>query len=276
MRPNLQTLKLHQREQVLWVSIDNPPINLLTAQMLLDLDRLGRYLESQDMISVVVFHSEISCFFIAHADLNMFKPEPDVPLPNVNVHQVFGRFEILPQVCIGLVNGRAFGGGLEFLLSLDFCFASEQSAKFGFIEAALGTIPGAGGTQRLPRICGKARALELLMSCEEINSDLAMQYGLINRHFPEETFNEMTQQIIHRIGKFPSSSIRAIKKAVSSTAPSLDRGLAIEANEQTECITSLKSSHSRVSQFLVNEGQSPETQVRGLNDLLIKIQTESP
>jgi len=147
---------------VAFVTIDHPPINLLDARLIQDLDRLGRGLEIDDAVRVVVVASANPDFFIAHADVTLIQRLPtSVPPRGTTLgpfHQMVDRFRTMPKATIGQIEGRARGGGSEFLLSLDMRFAALGRAVLAQPEVALGIIPGGSGTQRLPRLVGRGRA----------------------------------------------------------------------------------------------------------------------
>lgn len=269
-----ENFRLQLEGRVLTVFISNPPMNLLDWSMVRDLDLLGLALEKEEEVSVVVFDSESPEFFIAHADLEMFMPgsPPPPDRPTQAVNDIFGRFTDLPQVTMGVVEGRAIGGGAEFLLSLDMSFAALETARLGFFEVALGTIPGAGGTQRLPRQCGRARALEIILSCEEYDAGTAANYGWINRALPAEELRDYSYSLARRMALFPLAAIKAAKKAVGAAELPIAEGLARESQVQAACHAELAAEPSRLARFLAVGGQRPEVELARFSALLAEIQ----
>ncbi len=152
-----ESLRLHSADRVLWVTIDHPPIeiNLLDAPLRSDLDELSRLLVDDREHRVVVFQSANPDFFIAHADVGLFleqlEPTPKALTLRLD-HGLAERFRTLPKATIVKLAGRARGGGSEFALNLDMRFAARGRAILSQPEVALGITPGAGGTQRLPRL----------------------------------------------------------------------------------------------------------------------------
>jgi enoyl-CoA hydratase/carnithine racemase len=160
------------------VTIDHPPINLFDLALIQEMDRVGRELEADDAVRVAVFQSADPEFFIAHADVALIQTLPTTVPPKATrlglFHAMVDRFRTMPKATIGKIEGRARGGGSEFLLSLDMRFGAIGRAVLAQPEVALGIIPGGSGTQRLPRLVGRARALEgLLEEAHCFNQSLA-------------------------------------------------------------------------------------------------------
>jgi hypothetical protein len=142
-------------------------------------------LASDDAVRVVVLRSANPDFFIAHADVTLIQRLPTTPPPPPTelglFHAMVDRFRTMPKATIGVVEGIARGGGSELLLSLDMRFAALGRARLAQPEVALGIIPGGSGTQRLPRLVGRARALEIILGCDDIEADVAERWGYVNR-----------------------------------------------------------------------------------------------
>jgi enoyl-CoA hydratase/carnithine racemase len=125
-----------------------------------------------------------------------------------------------PKATIAMLEGRAVGIGPEFLTSCDMAFASSRSVLMQF-EVAMGVLPGATGSQRLPRLLGRMRALEVILGCDEIDADVAERYGLINRAFAQAELEPFVRRLARRIATFPAEAIALNKVA---TAPSSTSG----------------------------------------------------
>src|SRR5690242_4549337 len=119
-------------------------------------------------------------------------------------------------VSIAQIEGRVRGVGSEFVLACDMRFAARESAIFGQFEAAFGVIPGAGGAQHLARVMGRARALEVLLSADDYDADLAERYGWINRALPADSLPEFVTSLAHRIAAFPAAGHAAVKARVNA------------------------------------------------------------
>jgi enoyl-CoA hydratase/carnithine racemase len=183
-------LKVRLDGGVAFVTIDHPPINLFDWALIGEMDRIGRELEADPAVRVVVFDSADPDFFIAHADVNLILSLPEASPgrpsePNV-FQQMVDRFRSMPKATLAKIEGICRGGGSEFVLSLDMRFASLGKAVLGQPEVAVGIIPGGSGTQRLPRLMGRGRALEVILGCEDFPADLAERYGYVNRALPPD------------------------------------------------------------------------------------------
>src|SRR3989442_3153560 len=166
------------------VTSAHPPINLFDLALIGEMDRVGRELEVDGDVRVVVFQSANPEFFIAHADVGLIQTLPTTVPPKATrlglFHAMVDRFRTMPKATIGKVEGRARGGGSEFLLSLDMRFGALGRAILAQPEVALGIIPGGSGTQRLPRLVGRSRALEIVLGCEDFPAEVAERYGHLN------------------------------------------------------------------------------------------------
>lgn len=265
-----KTLKISKRQGIVSVTINNPPLNLLDSIMLADLDHLSLSLMSDKEAKVVLFDSANPDFFIAHADLNMFSPDapPPAPRPTESANEIFGRFQTLPQATIGIIEGRAIGGGAEFLMALDMNFAAKGKAILGLFEVAIGAIPGAGGTQRLPRLMGRARALEAILGCDEFNAEIAEKYGWVNQSFASNELRPYVDNLAKRIASFPIESIREAKRAVNASENPLEAGIEAEAEAQIRCFQERANKPSPMQRFMELGGQDPLFERHKMRDTL--------
>ncbi|MFT4571893.1 MAG: enoyl-CoA hydratase/carnithine racemase [Hyphomicrobiaceae bacterium] len=228
-----ECLRIVINEGVARVTIDHPPINLFDVKLMLEMDRLGIELATDDAIRVVVFDSADDEFFIAHADIEMIQTLPDDAPPRSDelnfFHTMVDRFRTMPKATIAEIAGRVRGGGSEFVLSLDMRFAARDRAVFAQPEVALGILPGGGGTQRLPRLVGRGRALEIILGCNDFSADLAERYGYVNRALPADELGPFVETLARRIASFPAEAIAMAKQAVASAEPPVEPGLCDEA-----------------------------------------------
>jgi enoyl-CoA hydratase/carnithine racemase len=238
---------------VAFVSINHPPINLLDEVLSPELDRLGRELETDKSIRVIVLQSALPDFFIAHSGLGRVGAASKLVsnTRTFRLTQTIGeRFRNMPKVTIAKIEGRCRGGGSEIALAADMCFAAIGKAIFGHPEVAVGLVPGGGATQRLPRAMGRARALEVLLSCNDLSAEMAELYGYINRALPAEELTPFVEKLAHRIASFPAHTIAHVKAAVDIGAfGSLAEGLLVEAHESDLSVTS-EVSQARVKEAL--------------------------
>lgn len=219
---DLGLLKTRLDRGVLFVTIDNPPINLFDIPLMQQVNLLGKGVEADDQVRVVVFDSANPEFFIAHADVNAILSLPaSAPSKSDRLggfQAMVDRFRTMPKVTIAKIEGRARGGGSEFVLSLDMRFAALGRAVLGQPEVALGILPGGSGTQRLPRLMGRGRALEVVLGCDDFSADLAERYGYVNRALPPDEIGPFVEELAYRIASYPPEAVALAKQSVNNAA----------------------------------------------------------
>jgi enoyl-CoA hydratase/carnithine racemase len=210
-----QTLEFDVDRGVLFVTIDSPPINLMTLDMVDDLQRLSEEVAADEAVKVIVFKSANPDYFIAHFDVTVLERFPDEPPPKPEQVSGFGlAFREMPKISIAQIEGRARGGGSEFALTLDMRFGVLGKTILGQPEIAVGILPGGGGTQRLPRLIGRARALEVIMGGLDVNAELAERYGYLNRALPAEEIGAYVERLAYQIASYSSEAIALNKRSV--------------------------------------------------------------
>jgi len=238
---------------IAFISINHPPINLLDEVLSQEFDKLGRELEFDESVRVIVLQSALPDFFIAHSGLGRVGAASKMVshTRSFRLTQMIGeRFRNMPKVTIAKIEGRCRGGGSEIALAADMCFAALGKAVFGHPEVAVGLVPGGGATQRLPRAMGRGRALEVLLSCNDLSAELAELYGYINRALPADELTPFVEKLAHRIASFPAHTIAHVKAAVDKGAfASLPEGLLVEAHESDLSVAS-EVSQARVKEAL--------------------------
>jgi enoyl-CoA hydratase/carnithine racemase len=228
-----ETLGVEVDAGIAFVTLDHPPVNLLDAAMIGDLWKLAGALPDRDEVRVVVVRSADPEFFIAHADLRLIQQLPrDVTerAPEITgIHQFMEQWRTLPQVTIAQIEGRARGGGSEFALSLDLRFAAAGRTVLSQPEVSVGIIPGGSGTQRLPRLMGRGRALEVVLGCADFDAETAERYGWVNRALPADELGAFVERLARRIAAFPPDAVRRAKTAVDAASGTVTDGLIEEA-----------------------------------------------
>src|SRR6202140_2897430 len=246
---------------VAFVSINHPPINLLDEVLSAEFDKVGRELEADESVRVVVLQSAVPGFFMAHSGLGRVGAAAKVMshTRSFRLTQMIGeRFRNMPKATIAKVEGRARGGGSEIALAMDMCFAAVGKAIFGQPEGAAGLVPGGGATQRLPRLIGRGRALEVLLGCNDLSAELAERYGYINRALPAEELTPFVVKLAPRIASFPAHAIAHAKAAVDTGAfGSMAEGLLVEAHE-SDLSAASEVTQARVTEALKSGAETYE------------------
>ncbi|MEK4171826.1 enoyl-CoA hydratase [Lysinibacillus sp. FSL L8-0312] len=192
------------------ITIARPPANALSRGIIAEVNAVLNAVEHDDAVRVLVLHGE-GRFFSAGADIKEFtgveSGEEFTKLAS-NGQQVFERVESFSKPVIAAIHGAALGGGLELAMSCHMRFVTE-SAKLGLPELQLGLIPGFGGTQRLPRYVGVAKAAEMMFTSEPITGAEAVQWGLANRTFSDEALLDETLKIAKNIAKKSPIALKA-------------------------------------------------------------------
>ena len=218
---NFQTIKMHQEGAVLFAEMSSPPMNLLGPELVRDLVSLIQQAEADHTYKVLVFKSADRDYFISHVDVTRIKEyraEAAKLTGEASIAMLFRYLSASRLVTIAQIEGRVRGAGSEFVLACDMRFASRESAIFSQIEAAFGQLPGGGATQHLTRLMGRARALEVILSAEDYDADMAERYGWINRALTENALGDFVKSLAHRIASFPAAGHVVIKDRVNAIA----------------------------------------------------------
>ena len=221
-----ETLNVRQEGAVVFAEIAAPPMNLLGPALVRDLVDLIERTEADATVRVLVFTSADPDYFIAHVDVARvaeYRAEAAKLVGEPSLGLLFRRLSVSRLVSIAQIEGRVRGAGSEFVLACDLRFAARESAVFAQPEAGLGAVPGAGGIQHLTRLLGRGRALEVILSADDYDADLAERYGWINRALPRSTLGALVGSLAHRIAGFPAASLVAVKERVNaSTLPPVE------------------------------------------------------
>lgn len=223
-----------KQDGVAVILIDNPPVNTLSAAVVEQLGIVAEEVEQDREVIAVVITGAGSKAFVAGGNIKEF-PEwmgrgtAIAEKSSLQLQHPLNKVEHLSKPTIAAINGFALGGGCELALACDIRIAEEQ-ALIGLPEITLGLFPGAGGTQRLPRIIGMGKAKEMMFTGEPIRANEAKQIGLVNQVVPEGTALEKAKELAHRISQFSLPALSLMKKAVDEgISTSLQEGLRIEA-----------------------------------------------
>jgi enoyl-CoA hydratase/carnithine racemase len=216
-----ETLKVLSEGRVLFADITAPPMNLLGPAMVRDLVSLIQQAEANSDLKVLVFRSGDPDYFIPHVDvtrIQQYREEAARLTGEASIALMFRHLSASRLVTIAQIEGRVRAAGSEFVLACDMRFGARESAIFAQPEAAFGVVPGGGGIQHLVRLMGRARALEVMLSAQDFDAELAERYGWINRAMPASALGDFVRSLAHRIAKFPAGSLAAVKDRVNAIA----------------------------------------------------------
>jgi enoyl-CoA hydratase/carnithine racemase len=209
------------------VVFDHPPFNIVDADIFESLQDLLIRMDTSQNLRVVVFESAIPDFYLAHFDLtgkigNITTAVGASGLPILM--DTFVRLTKSPVVSLAKIRGCVRGVSSEFVLACDMRFASRENTRLGHPEVGVGVHPGGGGTERLPHLVGRGRALEIVLSANDFDGDTAERYGYVNRALPDAELDGFVEALARRIASFDRRALAAAKNLVNQVSlPSADR-----------------------------------------------------
>ncbi len=259
-------LRISVADGIARATIDNPPINLADLGAIVEMDRFGQEVAADDDVRVVIVDSADPDFFVAHADVTLLQglPTDDVELHDElsAFHGIVERFRTMPKATIAVIEGIARGGGSELALAFDMRFAALGRAVFAQPEIVVGIIPGGGATQRLPRLVGRGRALEIVLGGDDIDAATAERWGYVNRALPPDELWPFVDALAARIASFPPAVIARAKQAVDAAMPDPVPGLNVEDRLFRTVMADPEASR-RMQAFMDAGGQTREVEVEG-------------
>src|SRR5881296_2811589 len=259
--PMTKQILLTLRSPAYWrVTFNHPPLNIFGPDAIPQLNEIITALETDKEVKVVVFDSAVEGFFLNHYDFlapledsTGLPPGPTglQPLPDMLV-----RLSRAPVVSIASIRGRATGVGSELALACDMRFASREKALFSHFEVGAGVVPGGGPMARLPRLMGRARALEVLLGADDIRGADAELYGYVNRALPDGELDDFVDALATRIASFDKWAIANTKRLVNEA--SLPPDVEIRAGWDA-CMASVKrpAAQERIKALLEQGLQEP-------------------
>jgi enoyl-CoA hydratase/carnithine racemase len=233
-------IRLTRRTPTYWrVTFNNGPLNVMGPQMVREFHTLIDEIEADKEVRVVVFDSAVDGFFLNHSDFKGSLEEmtslPPGPTGLPQWPDFLVRLTRAPVVSIALIRGRATGNGSEILLACDMSFVSKEKTVISQWEVGVGMVAGGGPMARLPNLIGRNRAMEVLMSSEDIRGEQAEAYGYVNRALPDAELDAYVDALATRISRFDKWAISQTKRLVNtSLPPDVELGAGWEA-----CIASL-------------------------------------
>jgi enoyl-CoA hydratase/carnithine racemase len=225
-----QRIQLVRRSSDYWrVTFSHPPLNIFGPESIPEMEEVIRAIETDGDVKVVVFDSAVEGFFLTHWD---FLAEPrDFPVGATGLQplpDMLVRLSRSPVVSIASIHGRATGVGSELALACDMRFASREKAILSQWEVGAALVPGGGPMARLPRLIGRGRALEVLLSAADIDGELAERYGYVNRSLPDAELDGFVDALATRIASFDAEALRATKHRVNLASLPVDADIAPE------------------------------------------------
>jgi enoyl-CoA hydratase/carnithine racemase len=221
-------LRVIEESPAYWrIVFDYPPLNIVDATLYQALQGLLTRMDASSNLRVVVFESANPEFFLAHFDLtgktgNITTAVGPSGLPILT--DTFVRITKSPVVSIAKIRGCVRGASSEFVLACDMRFASRENTRLGQPEVGVGVHPGGGGTERLPHLVGRGRALEIILAANDFDGDTAERYGYVNRALPNAELDGFVNALARRIASFDRRAIAAAKNLVNQVSlPSADR-----------------------------------------------------
>jgi len=211
----MAVVRFEKQEKVGHIILDRPPANSYDKTFLDDLSLAIDEARFDAAVGAIVIRSASAKFFSAGADIKMFTETDAVYQSTFVIHanEIFGKLERTAKIVIAAINGHCMGGGLEIALCCDFRYAAEGTYQIGLSEARLGLLPGTGGTQRLPRLIGRTKALDLMIRGVTMPPAEAKAVGIVDELLPAEKLLEVATAYAAQIAAGPTLAIGKIKLA---------------------------------------------------------------
>jgi len=234
-------IRLVKRSPDYWrVTIDHPPLNIFGPEMLPQVGEIITAIETDELVKVVVFDSAVEGFFLIHLDfLANLDDLAHLPPGPTGLHpwpELLVRLSRAPVVSIASIRGRTTGMGSELALACDMRFASREKAILSQFEVGAGLVPGGGPMARLSRLMGRGRALEVILSANDVPGDLAELYGYVNRSLPDADLDGFVDALATRIALFDKQTLMDSKRLVN--VPSLPPDIELESGWDA-CLASM-------------------------------------
>ncbi len=261
-----QLLDVRREGRLATVTINNPPINLITEPLYAELIQLSLELEADDSLTVVLMKSADPDFFLAHFDVEVLLSLPaeeylQQDLPHSDFQLMCERFRTMDKITIAMIEGRVGGGGSELATGFDMRFGVRGRTVINQMEVPLGILPGGTGTQRLPRLVGRGRAMQIIMSGADLDADTAEHWGYLDRVLEADEIAPYVDALARRIASYPVESVRLGKQAVNTADQPLREGL-MEEWYLFRRLMPTESARRNMRRFLEIGGQTRDGELR--------------
>ena len=223
-KTSFSQIRLTRRSSSYWtVTLDNPPLNVMGPELVRQFQDLIDRIEADNDLRVVVFDSAVDGFFLNHSDFRAPLEEmtslPAGPTGLPPWPDFLVRLTRAPVASIAKIRGRATGNGSEILLACDMAFVSRERTVISQWEVGVGMVAGGGPMARLPNLIGRNRALEVLLTSQDIGGEQAEAYGYVNRALPDAELDDYVETIATRISHFDKWAIAQTKRLVNTSLP---------------------------------------------------------
>jgi len=262
--------------KIVTATVDAPPINIITLELYSELSRMSREVEVDQNCLVFILKSANPDFFLAHFDVGAILQFPidqpasrEASATNNEYHDMCNRMTTMDKLTIAQIEGRVGGGGSEFSMGFDMRFGVLGKTRINQMEVPLGILPGGTGTQKLPRLIGRNRAIEIILAGVDMAADEAERWGYLNRAFPANEIGPYVMSLARRIASFPVDAVKLAKQAINSATKPLAEGLRDESYLFQQLIRTETGRHN-MQKFLKIGGQTREGELR-IDELNLKL-----
>ena len=260
-------INIAREGKIVTATVNNPPINLITLELYAELARLADELEADADALVFILKSADPDFFLAHFDVGAIlhfptdKPATRAASENNAYHAMCERYRTMDKITIAQIEGRVGGGGSEISMSFDMRFGVIGKTIINQMEVPIGILPGGTGTQRMPRLIGRHRAIEVIIGGIDLDAETAERWGYLNRALPADKIDDFVGALARRIASFPAPAVRLAKQSINSATKPLDEGLRDESY-LFQSLLREESAQKNMTRFLEIGGQTREGELR--------------
>lgn len=260
-------IKIARDGGVLTATVDAPPINIVTLALFGELARLSSEAAADSSLRVLVLKSADPDFFLTHFDVAAILAFPTDIAPTREAaganpwHAMCDRFATMDAVTIAQIEGRVGGGGAELAMSFDMRFGALGKTVINQMEVPLGILPGGTGTQRLPRLVGRGRALEMILGGVDVDAEAAERWGWLNRALAPHAIDPHVATLARRIARFPPEAARLAKRAIGHAETPMTGGL-IEEALLFQTLIRTPEARAAMTRFLEIGGQTRAGELR--------------
>jgi enoyl-CoA hydratase/carnithine racemase len=253
--------------KIVTATVDAPPINIITLELYSELRHMSQDVEADGDCLVFILKSANPDFFLAHFDVSAILEFPIDQPPSREAsasndyHDMCNRISSMDKVTIAQIEGRVGGGGSEFSMGFDMRFGVLGKTRINQMEVPLGILPGGTGTQKLPRLIGRNRAIEIILAGVDMAADEAERWGYLNRALPANEIGPYVTNLAKRIASFPVEAVKLAKQAINSATKPLAEGLQDESYLFQQLIRT-ESGRRNMQKFLKIGGQTREGELR--------------